>query len=129
MRFSRVLITILALIGLGIGRSEAARDPSAPAGARRIEILVLEANNCQICGLMRQNIQPLYEQTPRARQIPMRFVDVTRLDELKLGLSSRIDTVPTTVVMADGVETDRIAGYWAPETFMRMIVRMIDNAE
>ena len=132
MRFSRVAcVAIVALIGLGIGRIEAARDQAAsPAsGARRIEVLVLETSNCQICGLVRQNILPLYEQTPRARQVPMRFVDVTRLDELKLRLNARIDTVPTTVIMADGVETDRIAGYWAPDMFLRMIVRMIDNAE
>ena len=58
----------------------------------------------------------------------MRFVDVGDLDALKLGLNTRIDTVPTTLVMVDGVEADRIAGYWAPDMFMRMIVRMIENA-
>ena len=130
MRLSRVfLVALLALIGLGIGRPEAARDLGAtPAGGRRIEILVLEVGNCHICGLLRQTIQPLYAQSPHARQVPMRFVDVGDLDALKLGLNSRIDTVPTTLVMVDGVEADRIAGYWAPDMFMRMIVRMIENA-
>ena len=130
MRLSRVFIlAILALVGLGIGHPEAARDPGAPAGARHIEILVFEVKDCNICGLMRRNIQPLYEQSPHARKVPMRFVDASALDASKLKLTSRIDTVPTSLVMADGVEIDRIAGYWAPEMFMRMIVRMIDSVD
>ncbi len=130
MRFFRLLlVSALVASALGATSSQAARDQRLPASARRIEILVLEVDGCHICGLVKQNIQPVYEQTPRAREIPMRFVNAARLDEMKIGLSSRIDTVPTTVLMVDGREASRIAGYWAPETFMRLIVRMIDSAE
>ncbi len=131
MRFFRLLLaSALVLASAGATSSQAARDQSTPsAGGHRLEILVLEVDGCHVCGLVRQNIQPIYQQTPRAREIPMRFVDATRLDEMKIGLSSRLDTVPTTVLMVDGREASRIAGYWAPETFMRLIVRMIDSAD
>ena len=129
-RYSCVLLTAaLGLGGLGAVRSQAARDFAAPSGERRVEILVLEISGCNVCGLVKQNVLPLYEQTSRARTVPMRFVDVTRLDELKIGLAARINTVPTTVVMIDGRETNRITGYWAPETFLRLIARMLDSAE
>ncbi len=130
MRLVRLLLLILvAIAGAGPFRAEAARDVAAEVRARRIEVLVLEVSGCTICGLVRQNIQPIYERSPHARTAPMRFIDVTKLDETTVGLSSRINQVPTTVVMVDGREVDRIAGYWAPETFMQMLSRMLDNAE
>ena len=130
MRLTRlVLLVLVALAAAGPFRAEAARDVAAEVRARRIEVLVLEVSGCTICGLVRQYIQPLYERSPHARAAPMRFVDVTRLDETTFGLNSRISQVPTTVVMVDGREVDRIAGYWAPETFMHMLSRMLDNAE
>ena len=129
-RYSCVLLAAaLGLGGVGAGSGQAARDSAAPSGERRIEILVLEVSGCNVCGLIKQNVLPLYAQTPRAQKVPMRFVDVTRLDELKIGLGARVDTVPTTVVMVDGREADRITGYWAPETFLRLIARILDSAE
>lgn len=121
---------MLAFVGLGAGRSEAARDQAAATGGeRRLEVLVLEIANCNVCGLVKQNIHPIYARTPHAQRIPMRFIDVTRIDETKLGLNGRIETVPTTVLMRDGREVDRIAGYLAPANFLHILARMIDNAE
>ena len=130
MRLTRVLLLVLvALVYAGPFRAEAARDAAAQVSARRIEVLVLEVQDCAICSFVRQRMQPLYERSPRAKTAPMRFVDVTNLDETTIGLSSRITQVPTTVVMVDGREVDRIAGYWAPDMFMQIITRMLDNAE
>ncbi len=130
MRLARVLIlVIVALLGVGPFRAEAARDAAGQVSARRIEVLVLEVHGCTICSLVRQKIQPLYERSPRAKTAPMRFVDVTTRDETTIGLTSRISQVPTTVVMVDGREVDRISGYWAPETFMQLLSRMLDAAE
>ena len=130
MRFTRLLLAVaLVVSGSAATGSLAAPDQTTPSSGRHREILVLEVDGCHVCGLVKQNILPVYQLTPRAREIPMRFVDATRLDEMKIGLNSKIDTVPTTVLMVDGREANRIAGYWAPETFMRLIVRMIDSAE
>ena len=37
--------------------------------------------------------------------------------------------VPTDVVMKDGREVDRIAGYWAPDNFFKMVTYIIGKAE
>ena len=119
-----------ALPGFGPAHLQAARDQAVPSGGeRRLEVLVLEVTNCNVCGLVKQNIHPIYERTPYARHIPMRFIDVSRIDETKLGLNGRIDTVPTTVLMLNGREVDRIPGYLAPENFLHILSRLIDNAE
>ncbi len=111
----------------GIPGSKAARDTSLPASATRLELLVIEVENCAICTHVRTHIQPAYNLTPRAREIPLRYVDVTRRDELELGLTSRIQTVPTIVLLRDGREVDRIVGYTGPEIFFHALDAMIQR--
>jgi thioredoxin-related protein len=72
-------------------------------------------------------IQPAYEASPHARQVPMRYIDVTSQDELALGLNERVATVPTIVLMRDGHEVDRIAGYTGPHNFLIAISSMLDT--
>lgn len=124
-----LIIVALVLVGLpGAGELRAARDVAATASEERMELLVLEIRNCGICGLVRTHLQPAYERSPRARDLPMRYVDVTSLDETKLGLKGPIDTVPTIVLMRNGQEVDRVAGYLAPELFLRVLTQMMQKA-
>ena len=37
--------------------------------------------------------------------------------------------VPTAVVMKDGREVDRIAGYWGSDNFFKMVTFIIGRAE
>lgn len=123
-----LVLLALALLAWPAGRElRAARDIAATATDERMELLVLEIRNCAICGLVRTHLQPAYERTPRARDMPMRYVDVTSLDETKLGLKAPIDTVPTIVLMRNGQEVDRIAGYLAPEMFFTVLTHMIQK--
>ena len=129
MRRLRALFLALVLSGLGTVAPEAARNASPVPAGPRLEVLVLEVGNCGICELVRRTIQPLYEQSPNARQAPMRYVDITRIDELKLGLRERVQTVPTIVLLQDGAEVDRITGYMAPDVTLRALARMIAASE
>ena len=52
---------------------------------------------------------------------PLRFVDINSRDTDSLGLKSRLDTLPTAVVMRDGREVDRIVGYWGPTNFFKLL--------
>lgn len=106
----------------------AARTPADPATGGRLELLVIEVAGCTVCDLVRLHIQPAYEGSPRARQVPMRYVDITSTDELKLGLSSRVATVPTIVLMRDGREVDRISGYLGPTNFFAALSEMLEMA-
>ncbi len=131
MRLHRVFSLVLlgaCLLALPDGRElKAARDTLATATPERMELLVLEIKGCTICSLVRTHIQPAYERSPRAREMPMRYVDVTSLDETKLGLKAPIDTVPTIVLMRNGREVDRIAGYVGPEMFFNVLTHMLQQ--
>lgn len=124
-------IALLVAAALSIGQAaplNAARtDATAPAN--RLELLVIEVAGCKVCDLVRAHIQPAYESTPRARSIPMRYVDVTNRDELTLGLNERVATVPTIVLLRDGREVDRIAGYTGPQNFLVAISAMLDSID
>ena len=123
-------LAVAALLSLGLGAPtlNAARD-AGKARPATAEILVLEVKGCTICSLVRTRIQPAYERTPRARSVPMRYVDISAMDELKLGLKSRVDTVPTIVVMRDGAELDRMTGYMGPAAFFQSLDIVLGPSE
>jgi len=126
----RKLIAALFAIVLSLGGAvvplDAARtDASLPA--HRLELLVIEVSGCKVCDLVRTYIQPAYEASPHARQVPMRYVDVTSQDELTLGLNERVATVPTIVLLRDGREVDRITGYTGPHNFLIAIASMLET--
>lgn len=126
----RTVAAMLVALALSLGLTEplgAARE-QATQPAQRLELLVIEVAGCTVCDLVRLNIQPAYESSPRARQVPLRYVDITSIDELKLGLTERVATVPTIVLMRDGREVDRISGYTGPEHFFLALGEMLELA-
>ncbi len=61
--------------------------------------------------------------------MPMRFVDVNAIDEGSIGLATPITLVPTIVLMRDGREVGRLAGYTGPELFFEALTHMLDRAD
>ena len=55
----------------------------------------------------------------------MRFVDINAPDVDRLQLSSPIDSVPTVLVVENGRERGRIAGYVGPEIFFHSLSRLL----
>jgi len=125
-KFVASLIAAALCAGSSIPLNAARQDATAPPA--RLELLVIEVAGCNICHLVRNHIQPAYEASPRARSVPMRYVDITTRDELTLGLNERVSTVPTIVLLRDGREVDRIAGYLGPQNFMTAISIMLESA-
>jgi thioredoxin-related protein len=110
----------------GVFQANAARDLAAPkVGAVTQEIIVFEVDNCTYCGLFRDHVLPRYRQSPRASELPIRFVDVNEADVSKMKLTAPIQMVPTTVIMRDGQEVDRISGYTGPENFFILVGKML----
>ena len=127
--FSIVGVALVALLIPGSATVRAARDIAATGTPIRLELLVLEVSGCNICSLVRTHIQSAYERSPHARTMPLRYVDVTTLDETRLGLKAPIDTVPTIVLMREGKEVDRITGYVGPELFFRALSHILQQTE
>jgi thioredoxin-related protein len=94
----------------------------------RLEILVVEIDNCIYCGLFRRDVAPTYKVSGRAKTIPMRFIDINAPDVDRLALTSPIDSVPTVLVVENGRELGRIAGYVGPEIFFHSLSRLLPDS-
>ena len=118
-----VALAMLVLAALGSpSAGPVAHDIETSAlAASRLEIVVVEERNCLYCSLFRRDLAPAYAASPRARQVPMRFLDASELAASRLSLKSAIDVVPTILVLADGTEIGRVPGYATREIFFSTI--------
>jgi thioredoxin-related protein len=114
------VILTAALLGL-LPVTAAPRPATEPVPKIDAELLVFEVDGCSYCILFRRDVAPAYERSPRARNVPMRFVDANRADLSRLNLSEPLKVVPTVVLMVNGREVERITGYMGPEPFFHMI--------
>jgi thioredoxin-related protein len=124
---SAALVAIAVLVaGHGLGLS--AVDGSGGAKPA-MELLVFEHPDCSYCPVFRNNVAQRYQNSRQAADAPLRFVDITTSDTGRYALNTPITMVPTTVLMKDGREVDRIAGYWAPDNFFKMVAYIRSKAE
>ncbi len=119
-----LMATALLLPGAS-PRVHAATEITDERAGPIVELVVIEARQCPMCRLFRDEIAPAYRATARAERAPLRFVDVAHADPETLNLIAPIEIIPTVVLMRDGVEIDRLVGYTGPEIFMRAIGVML----
>jgi thioredoxin-related protein len=130
VRFFFALAFMAALlVGAAAPRVDAALDAREPSARSGLELLVFQVEGCHICDLVQTRIRPAYERSPKAAEMPMRFVDVNAIDEGSIGLATPITLVPTIVLMRDGREVGRLAGYTGPELFFEALTHMLDRAD
>ena len=125
---------IFAVLAAGLSApfpTHAARDlTQEPAlNGARLEILVFEAEACAYCEIFRRDVAPRYRFAAIAAQAPLRFIDIAKVDVDRMGLTSRLDILPTTVLLKDGREVERITGLTAAETYYRLLHYMISKNE
>ena len=70
----------------------------------RLEILVVEIDNCIYCGLFRRDVAPTYKVSSRAKTVPMRFININAPD-VPLAVSQRMEllAMPTVEQVMDGI--------------------------
>lgn len=125
---SVVVMCLLMLIAMAVSARAAHDDAlsAAPAltgerQATNLQLVVLEAPGCSYCNLFRRYVVPAYETSPRARDVPIKIIDLNDAAYDKLGLDGPVDTVPTTVLMQNNREVGRIPGYLGPENFFHAV--------
>jgi thioredoxin-related protein len=126
-----VLAAAAAVLVIGLawhGPGRAALDKVRHAQPT-MELLVFEHPDCSYCQAFRARIAPSYRQSEHEAQAPLRFVDVSNSGTELESLKAPINMVPTAVVLKNGREVDRIAGYWAPGNFFKMVAFIISRAE
>lgn len=131
MRRTFSALALAALAVVAGSNSEAARqiETSAIVSTSSYELIVLEVPGCIYCRVFRRDVLPAYEISARAREVPMRFIDLNDIDEDKMGLTSPVDVVPTVVLMQDGREVGRITGYLGPESFFHSVSHMMGQQD
>ena len=120
---------LLLLLSAGPDTGRAALDVAAPAATPPVELLVFERADCAYCRVFRRDVLPKYRHAVRDDAVPLRFVDIDKSDTERLALKARIDTLPTAVLMKNGREVDRIAGYWGPDNFFKLLAHMLARIE
>ncbi len=121
-------IFIVAVLALGAAPVRAVVDlETAAIPEGRKELLVVEIDNCIYCGLFRREVALVYKSSVRARAVPMRFVNINAPDVDRLILEFPIDSVPTVLVVENGREVGRIAGYVGPEIFFHSLQLLLPD--
>jgi len=98
-----------------------------PAGDE-VELVVFEVDGCNYCRLFRRDVLPAYMMSPRAGDVPIRFVDLND-GTGGIRLTSQIDVVPTAVLVRNNRESGRITGYSGPESFFQLMRYLLSRAE
>jgi thioredoxin-related protein len=114
-----VLFAAIAVVTVGQAGLEKLSTPQP------IEIVVFERADCTYCQIFRRDVLPQYNRSLTAAKAPIRFVDIDQVDLDVLPLQSRLTILPTAVIMHNGRELERIAGYTGPEIFFQIINRLL----
>ncbi|MGE0055477.1 MAG: thioredoxin fold domain-containing protein [Hyphomicrobium sp.] len=125
------LLAFAALFVLGLSKTsvKAGLDLEAPASQNdNMELVVMEAPGCIYCTLFRRDVLPAYESSPKAKELPIRFVDINDEAADALGIDYPVDIVPTFVVLKNNKEVGRIPGYTGPEFFFHTINYLLSTA-
>lgn len=137
---SRVLKSLFAAIAIATLMSGSQAPPghaaldteTVAAPATGLEILVVEVEGCLYCQLFRRDVVKAYNASKRAKLVPMRFTHLNTLDApskgRKLKLDGPVESVPTVILLKQGVEVGRIPGYTGPENFFHAINYLILGA-
>jgi thioredoxin-related protein len=118
---SLAMLVLAAIASPSAGPVSGGDIETSALAPSRLEIVVVEEPNCLYCSLFRRDLFPAYAGSPRAREVPMRFLDTRELATSRLSLKSPISVVPTILVLADGEEIGRIPGYATREIFFSSI--------
>lgn len=121
LRHARLALTLLLVTAAPrLGHAIPHEDTTAAPRAR-MALIVIESPGCFYCRLFRRDVGPAYEASPRAREVPMRYLDLGAAKARQLAFDRPIDVLPTVVLFRNGREVERIAGYMAPDHFVRVI--------
>ena len=93
------------------------------------ELVVIEVEGCKYCEVLRRDVMPVFNASPEARELPLRFLDLNTPEASQLELTEGpLTTVPTVLLVKANREVGRAAGYMGPEGFFHSIKWMMSRA-
>jgi hypothetical protein len=135
MRKGTIIAAAAGCLGMALPALVSRPAPAASYGdvapaeraATGVELIVFEAPGCRYCPVFRRDVAPSYAGTPAGRAAPLRFVDLNDPVADRFRLASPVTMVPTVVLVRDGVEIGRIAGYVGRESMHRLLATMLPS--
>ena len=104
--------------------------PCLPVTAQEnaTELVMFDQTHCEWCEQWDEDIGGIYAKTDEGRAAPLRRVDIhgERPDDLT-GIRG-VAFTPTFVLVKDGEEAGRIAGYPGPDFFWPMLEKLLEDA-
>jgi hypothetical protein len=95
------------------------------AGAFAAELLMFDDPGCVWCRRWNAEIGPGYPHSPEGRQAPLRRIHIRDQANAGVALASRINATPTFVLVDEGQEVGRIAGYSGRDFFYPMLEELL----
>ncbi|WP_119166794.1 thioredoxin domain-containing protein [Algihabitans albus] len=116
---------------LAIGLVWLAFGPAASAWAQSavVELVMFESDACPFCQQWNAEIGGIYAETPEGRAAPLRRVDLHEKppDDLR-NIQRSVIYTPTFVLLRQGEEIGRIAGYPGEHFFWPLLDNLLDEA-
>jgi thioredoxin-related protein len=129
MRSLVYIIVAFVMLAASLSRTSAGIDPNAPVPRLgNVELVVMEADGCIYCSLFRRDVLPAYQTSENGKDMPVRFMDVNKIESSGIELDSPINIVPTFVVTKNNREIGRIPGYVGPENFFHAISYIVGSS-
>lgn len=119
---------VLGLLAVFFPSAEAAPYRGVAAGETGhtgIELIAFEAPGCRYCPIFRRDVAPSYAISRAGKAAPLRFVDLNDPAASHFKLARPVTMVPTLVLVRDGVEIGRIAGYVGRENMHHILATML----
>jgi len=99
------------------------------AASHGAELVMFEASYCEWCAAWHEEIGPVCPRTAEARIAPLRQVDVDDPRPDDLADVDGIVYTPTFVLMDNGEEVGRIAGYPGEDHFWGLLGMLLEKLE
>ena len=95
------------------------------AGAWAAELLMFDDPNCVWCRRWTAEIGPGYSRSPEGQQAPLRRIQIRDQSKAGVALARPVNATPTFVLVEDGQEVGRIAGYAGRDFFYPMLDELL----
>ena len=91
------------------------------------ELLMIEQAGCVFCERFNQEIAPAYPNTSEGKLAPLRRVDLSEPWPADLSSVTPAILTPTFILIHEGNEVDRLAGYPGDDHFWYLLGEMLKN--
>lgn len=93
--------------------------------AQALELIMVERKGCHYCIEWKDDLGPIYPNTPEGKYAPLRFVDIADGTPDGVTYARKVIYTPTFVLVDEGAEIGRIEGYPGEDFFWGMLNMML----